>query len=113
MEQGSYGYDTFLSPFTWRYGSQGMRRVWSEEHKRRLWRRIWVALAEAEHEAGLVSQAELDDWKPQFAEPISSRLLETLNYARIVESSLPPNECEGTLRGITSLKTWRWFNNLH
>lgn len=24
-----------------------MRRLWSGEHKRRLWRRIWVALAEA------------------------------------------------------------------
>jgi len=61
MEQGTFGYDTFLSPFTWRYGSQEMRRLWSEEHKRRLWRRVWVALAEAEHEAGLVSEAELDD----------------------------------------------------
>jgi adenylosuccinate lyase len=63
MEQGNYGYDTFLSPFTWRYGSQEMRRLWSEEHKRRLWRRVWVALAEAQHEAGLVSQAELADLK--------------------------------------------------
>ncbi len=61
MEQETYSHDTFLSPFTWRYGSQEMRRLWSEEHKRRLWRRVWVALAEAEHEAGLVSEAELDD----------------------------------------------------
>ena len=61
MEQETYGYDAFLSPFTGRYGSQEMRRVWSEEHKRRLWRRVWVALAEAEHEAGPVSGAELDD----------------------------------------------------
>ncbi len=58
-----YNYDTFLSPFAWRYGSQEMRRAWSEEHKRRLWRRVWVALAEAEHQAGLVSQAELEDLK--------------------------------------------------
>ncbi|GAF88348.1 unnamed protein product, partial [marine sediment metagenome] len=61
MERETYGYDTFLSPFTWRYSSQEMRRLWSEEYKRQLWRRIWVALAEAEHEAGLVSEAELDD----------------------------------------------------
>jgi len=61
MERETYGYDTFLSPFTWRYGSQEMRRLWSEEHKRRLWRRVWVALAEAEHEAGLISEVELDD----------------------------------------------------
>ncbi|MBL7183428.1 MAG: adenylosuccinate lyase [Anaerolineae bacterium] len=59
--RSGYNYNTFLSPFTWRYGSQEMRRVWSEEHKRRLWRWVWVALAEAEHEAGLVSEAELAD----------------------------------------------------
>ena len=47
MKQETYGYDTFLSPFTWRYGSQEMRRLWSEGHKRRLWRRVWAALAEA------------------------------------------------------------------
>jgi adenylosuccinate lyase len=56
-----YDHDTYLSPFTWRYGSQEMRRIWSEEHKRRLWRRIWVALAEAQHEAGLVTPEQLAD----------------------------------------------------
>jgi adenylosuccinate lyase len=56
-----YDHDTYLSPFTWRYGSQEMRRIWSEEHKRRLWRRIWVALAEAQHEAGLVTAEQLAD----------------------------------------------------
>ncbi len=113
MEQETYSHDTFLSPFTWRYGSQEMRRLWSEEHKRRLWRRIWVALAEAEHQAGLVSEAELDEMETPVRKRFPPRLLETPNYARIVESSLLPNEHEGTLLGITSLKTWRWFNNLH
>ena len=61
MRQETYDHDTFLSPFTWRYGSQEMRGLWSQEHKRRLWRRVWVALAEAQHAAGLVSEAELDD----------------------------------------------------
>ena len=60
MERETCGHDTFLLPFTWRYGSQEMRRLWSEGQKRRLWRRIWVALAEADREAGLVSEAELD-----------------------------------------------------
>ncbi|HYN88762.1 MAG TPA: adenylosuccinate lyase, partial [Ardenticatenaceae bacterium] len=50
-----------LSPFTWRYGSDTMRRLWSEEHKRRLWRRLWVALAEAQQEAGLVSADQVAD----------------------------------------------------
>ncbi len=57
----SYTHDTFLSPFTWRYGSPEMRRVWSETNKRRLWRRVWVALAAAQHHAGLISADELAD----------------------------------------------------
>jgi adenylosuccinate lyase len=56
-----YSHDTFLSPFTWRYGSDEMRAIWSEAHKRRLWRRIWVALAEAEQTAGLVKPEQVAD----------------------------------------------------
>ncbi|MBN2550042.1 MAG: adenylosuccinate lyase [Anaerolineales bacterium] len=48
-------YESYLSPFTWRYGSPAMRQIWSEAHKRRLWRRLWVALAEAQAEFGLVT----------------------------------------------------------
>ena len=47
-----FDYETYLSPLTWRYGSDEMRRIWSEVHKRRLWRRIWVALAEVQVELG-------------------------------------------------------------
>ncbi len=54
-------YSTYLSPFTWRYGTEAMRRLWSEEHKRRLWRRVWVALAQAQSEFGLVSPAQVAD----------------------------------------------------
>jgi adenylosuccinate lyase len=48
-------HDHYQSPFAWRYGSAAMRHLWSEAHKRRLMRRTWLALAEAEHEAGLVT----------------------------------------------------------
>ena len=51
----------FASPFSWRYGSEAMRRIWSEEHKRRLWRRIWVALAEVQAQAGLVSREQVEE----------------------------------------------------
>ncbi len=54
-------FSSYLSPFSWRYGSDAMRRLWSEEHKRRLWRRIWVALAEAEAEFGLVTAEQAAD----------------------------------------------------
>ncbi len=57
----SFGHETYLSPCTWRYGSAAMRRVWSEANKRRLWRRVWVALAEAESTAGLVTPEQVAD----------------------------------------------------
>lgn len=56
-----FSHDTYLSPFTWRYGSKTMRALWSEAYKRRLWRRIWVALARAQMGVGLVSAAQVDD----------------------------------------------------
>ncbi len=56
-----YDHETYLSALTWRYGSDAMRRLWSEAEKRRLLRRFWVALAEAQAEAGLVTQAQVDD----------------------------------------------------
>lgn len=52
---------TYRSPFSWRYGSEEMRMIFSEEHRYRLWRKIWVALAEVEHAAGLVTTSELQD----------------------------------------------------
>lgn len=54
-------YSTYLSPSTWRYGSEEMRRIWSEEHRRRLMRQVWVALATAQQAAGLVSAEQLAD----------------------------------------------------
>jgi adenylosuccinate lyase len=54
-------FSTYQSPFAWRYGSDAMRRLWSEERKRRLWRRVWVALADAQAELGLVTKAQADD----------------------------------------------------
>ena len=61
MANTQFEHDTFISPFTWRYGSEEMRTIWSEVHKRRLWRRVWVALATAQHEAGLVTAKQLAD----------------------------------------------------
>ena len=54
IEMMTTDFDRYLSPFSWRYASEEMRRVWSETHKRRLWRSIWVALAQAQSEFGLV-----------------------------------------------------------
>ena len=61
MTSECYTHETYLSPFTWRYASQEMRELWSEIGKRRLWRRVWVALAEAQAAAGVVSGAQVAD----------------------------------------------------
>lgn len=54
-------YETYQSPYTWRYGSEAMRRIWSEAQKRRLWRRLWLALAETQAEYGLVDSDQVED----------------------------------------------------
>ncbi len=56
-----FDHSTFLSAFTWRYGSDAMRELWSERRKRLLWRKLWVALAEAQQEIGLVSPDQVAD----------------------------------------------------
>ncbi|HYO88264.1 MAG TPA: adenylosuccinate lyase [Candidatus Limnocylindrales bacterium] len=66
----------FNSPFSWRYGSLEMRRLWSEAEKHRLWRRMWVELARAQQAAGLVSADQLADLE---------RALPHINLARIAE----------------------------
>jgi len=54
-----FGYETYLSPFTWRYGSEAMRALWSQQHKRTTWRRVWLALARAQARFGLVTDAQV------------------------------------------------------
>ncbi len=69
-------FETYLSPYTWRYGSQEMRRIWSEAHKRRLWRRIWLALAETQAEFGLVTPEQVADLRAHMDEVNVPRALE-------------------------------------
>lgn len=57
----TYDHESYLSPLTWRYGSDAMRHLWSEAEKRRLLRRFWVALAAAQAEAGLVTAEQVAD----------------------------------------------------
>jgi adenylosuccinate lyase len=61
-------YENYLSPFSWRYGSPEMRKIWSEVNKRKLWREIWVVLAETQEEYGLVNQEQVLDLKDHMAE---------------------------------------------
>ncbi len=52
-------YTNYLSPFSWRYGSDEIRGIWSEVNKRKIWRKIWVALAQVQLEFGLVTSEQV------------------------------------------------------
>ena len=50
MEPNRTGY---VSPLSTRYASREMQYLFSEEHKFRTWRQLWIALAKAERQLGL------------------------------------------------------------
>lgn len=52
-------FNQYQSPFSWRYASEEMRAIWSEKHKRQLWRKMWVALAQVQQENGLVTPGQV------------------------------------------------------
>jgi adenylosuccinate lyase len=54
-------YESYASPFSWRYGRTALRSLFSERMRRRLWRAVWVALAEAQSAQGLVEEHEVAD----------------------------------------------------
>ncbi len=55
-------YTTYRSPFSARYASLPMQRIFSEQHKFETWRRLWVILAECEQALGLpITDAQLDE----------------------------------------------------
>lgn len=71
-----FGFDTFISPLTWRYGSDEMKRIWSETNKRLLLRKVWVALAAAQNRAGLVSDTQLEDLRAHASQVDIERAME-------------------------------------
>ncbi len=69
-------FSPFSSPFSWRYGSRDMRKIFSEENKYKIWRKVWVELARAQNKLGLVSKEELDDLEKHQAEIDIERIWE-------------------------------------
>lgn len=56
--------DRYVSPLSERYASREMQYIFSPEKKFCTWRRLWVALAEAENELGLpVTKEQIDELK--------------------------------------------------
>lgn len=67
-------FSLYQNPLNTRYASKEMQRNFSDEKRFKLWRKCWIALAEAEMELGLnVSLEQVDEMK-QFAEDINFEL---------------------------------------
>ncbi len=58
------GHDRYINPLGRRYASAQMQYLFSDDKKFRTWRKLWIALAEAENELGLpVTQEQIDELK--------------------------------------------------
>lgn len=57
-------YDKYQSPLSERYASKEMQYIFSPDMKFKTWRKLWVALAEAENELGLnISKEQIEELK--------------------------------------------------
>lgn len=63
-------YDIYQSPLSERYASKEMQYIFSPDMKFKTWRKLWIALAEVEHELGLsengkpiITQEMIDELK--------------------------------------------------
>src|SRR5207248_6650154 len=66
-------YEVYDNPLISRYASRRMARLWSPQTKFSTWRRLWVALAEAERALGLnIGEDQVDALRAQ---------VETIDFA--------------------------------
>ena len=64
----------YTNPLITRYASKEMQHAFSDEKRFKLWRKLWIALAESEMELGLnVTQEQVEELK-QYAEEIDYEL---------------------------------------
>lgn len=69
-------YDVYQSPLVERYATREMSESFSAKTKFRTWRRLWVALAEAEQALGLpITDAQLDEMR-RFQDEINHEVAE-------------------------------------
>ena len=67
----------YQNPLNTRYASREMQENFGDEKRFRLWRKLWIALAEAEMELGLpITQAQIDEMKAH---------VQDIDYARAQE----------------------------
>ena len=55
-------YSNYESPFGTRYASEEMQYLFSADKKFKTWRKLWIALAKAEHRLGLpITEEQIDE----------------------------------------------------
>ena len=71
-------YSNYQSPFSERYASKEMCRLFSDQYKFSVWRKLWIALAEAEMELGLkaITPEQIEEMR---------RFQDTINFDRARE----------------------------
>ena len=56
--------DVYENPLITRYADRKLAEIFSDDYKFKLWRRLWIALAESEKELGLdISDAQIAEMK--------------------------------------------------
>jgi adenylosuccinate lyase len=74
VNEQSEGTERWGNPLADRYASKEMAYIWSDRHRYGLWRRMWLALAEAEAEMGLpITPSQLDQMRSH---------LDTVDFAK-------------------------------
>jgi adenylosuccinate lyase len=71
------GYDRYVSPLEARYASPAMQRLFGQQKRIGVWRRLWVALAEAQRELGVAI--------PDEALAQMRAAVDTIDFARAAE----------------------------
>ena len=89
-------FESYQSPFSWRYGSPAMCMIWSENNKRLIWRSLWVSLAEVESCWNLVTREQVDDLKSHSTQidlPKSLEVESSLKHDLMAEIKVFASQC--------------------
>jgi len=89
-------HERWLSPLSFRYGTEAMRRLWSEVEKRKSWRRVWVALARAQQRLGLVTPEEVADLESHVADidvAAAERIERDIKHDLVAELRVYASQC--------------------
>jgi adenylosuccinate lyase len=110
-EDSMTDFEHYLSPFSWRYGSDAMRRIWGEIYKRQVWRRIWFHLASVQSQYGLLTAEQVQEISQHVDRVDIQRAFEIeaeIHHDLMAELKTFAEQCP-TAGGILHLALPRWI----